>query len=387
MDERWIAEIWETQAFDHSALESLDLSVVYRGVPSDAGGPDYQDALLAGPDGSLIAGDVEFHVRSSDWTRHGHHLDPRYNGVALHVVWTSDTSTVRQDAQPIPTLELRTCCVLQPVQPALFQAPSLLPHSCVAAFRRCSTAELRARIIVGGMRRFDERAERFGVDMGILSPDQVVYTSLLEALGYASNRAAFRELAELAPIAWMRTLPADIRADALVAAAGLREELNSYTPARMAPDAWRLARIRPGNHPALRLRGIAEIINRVDGSLAGGISAAVRTANAPAELRAILVARDREHTFIGGGRADEIAVSAVLPFVAAAHPGDERARLLYSRYPSPPANRWTRFMVGLLSEGGHRFKPKTAPEHQGLHYLYHRFCRRERGGGCPVCDR
>jgi hypothetical protein len=125
----------------------------------------------------------------------------------------------------------------------------------------------------------------------------------------------------------------------------------------------------------------------MNNSLAEGLATAVMNARRPSDLRAALTAADDEVTFIGGGRADELAVSAVLPVVAALQPGADHARLLYQRYPSPPTNRWTRFMMALLSEGGHQFTPKNAPEHQGLHFLYHRFCRRERGIGCPVCER
>jgi hypothetical protein len=95
---------------------------------------------------------------------------------------------------------------------------------------------------------------------------------------------------------------------------------------------------------------------------------------------------EHEKTYIGAGRADEIAVSSVLPFVAAVRPEEPSARTLYERYPSPPANRWTRYMTSLIVDAGHEYKAKRAPEHQGLHYLYHRFCRRQRGDECPVCD-
>ena len=59
---------------------------------------------------------------------------------------------------------------------------------------------------------------------------------------------------------------------------------------------------------------------------------------------------------------------------------------LFERYPSPPANRWTRVMGDLFAKAGHQVKPRTAVEHQGIHHLYHGHCRLERRMGCPVCD-
>jgi hypothetical protein len=49
IDEALVVQIWERQAFDCAALAALGLHVVFRGVPSDAGGPDYQDVVFTSP--------------------------------------------------------------------------------------------------------------------------------------------------------------------------------------------------------------------------------------------------------------------------------------------------------------------------------------------------
>ena len=58
---------------------------LYPGRPAPGSGPDFQDALLITGAGELVRGDVEVHVRQSDWRSHGHHLDHRYGRVALHL--------------------------------------------------------------------------------------------------------------------------------------------------------------------------------------------------------------------------------------------------------------------------------------------------------------
>jgi len=60
--------------------------VVYPGRQSGGGGPDFVDSLLETESGDLLAGDVELHLDAPDWECHGHHADPNYNGVILHVV-------------------------------------------------------------------------------------------------------------------------------------------------------------------------------------------------------------------------------------------------------------------------------------------------------------
>lgn len=75
--------IWQTVA-------NRPLQVVSPGEwnTSDAG-PDFRNmALLV--DGRVLIGDGEFHRRSAEWQAHGHHLDPGYSNVVLHIVLEDD---------------------------------------------------------------------------------------------------------------------------------------------------------------------------------------------------------------------------------------------------------------------------------------------------------
>src|SRR5699024_9600487 len=69
-------------------------------------GPDFFNAKLKIAE-QLWAGNVEIHIKASDWYAHGHETDPAYDNVILHVVWENDTEIFRKDNSPIPTLELK----------------------------------------------------------------------------------------------------------------------------------------------------------------------------------------------------------------------------------------------------------------------------------------
>src|SRR5215210_6966042 len=110
--ERLVAWIWEQQAL-RGALPGDDgwqYQVVYRGRPWGERGPDFQGAILAREDGLLLRGDVEIHVRASDWRRHGHGRDPAYNRAVCQVVLWQDAARPirRQDGASIPTIEIVT---------------------------------------------------------------------------------------------------------------------------------------------------------------------------------------------------------------------------------------------------------------------------------------
>jgi Protein of unknown function (DUF2851) len=387
IDERTVVELWERQAFDHAPLENLELRVVFRGVPSDAGGPDYQDAVLSAGNRQLIAGDVEFHVRASDWMRHGHHADRRYNNVILHVVWTCDiTETRRQDGQIVPTLAVAGAKPFIEAGRLADTFDVLLPHPCIDSFGALSESELRRAIHRAGLLRFTERKECFMAEMEAVEPDQVAYSAILQALGYASNPDMFRRLAEIAPYAWLQSIPSRLWPHALLDAAGLGPRCRIAVPGRLSTSDWRLARLRPGNHPALRLVGAAQLLSSTGASLSECLRDNVLKADKPAQLARFLQVRFSDGSPIGAGRAKELSVSVVLPFVAALEPISEKPCALFSHHASPPRNKWTRLMENRFRAAGHRdFKTRGAIEHQGVHFLYHRFCRPERFGHCVCC--
>ena len=62
------------------------IRVIYPGRVGTTAGPDFRDAVFEEEGVGLVRGDVEVQVHQRDWDTHGHADDPRYNGVAMHVV-------------------------------------------------------------------------------------------------------------------------------------------------------------------------------------------------------------------------------------------------------------------------------------------------------------
>lgn len=383
IDERAVADAWERQAFDRSALAELGLTVLFRGLPSDAGGPDYQDAVLARDGRAIINGDIEFHVAASDWYAHGHHCDPHYDSVVLHVVWEGDRETVTSSGRTVPTLVLAGRATALPL---LQLGLPPLAHPCVASYSTLSPDTLSTAVHAAGMTRFRERTARFAADLTTVGVDQVIYSAILEALGYASNRSVFRSLADAAPYDWIMSLPPDMRRDALLRAAGFDSGSEIRPPVQLQTAAWRLTRLRPANHPVLRLSGMAVLLERLGPSMAASLERCLLDEDpGPRAAVDLITVRSGATYPLGSGRAVEILASAILPFLAALRPGDPRPEALYASLPAPPINRWTRAMLTLLGQAGHSCPVRSAPEHQGLHWLYHTHCRYERRARCPIC--
>lgn len=93
--ESQIIRIWQHELLNGARLVaegSEPIEIVYPGRNNDDQGADFRDAVIA-TRGKLIKGDIEVHVKSSDWHAHQHHRDPVYNRVVLHVVmWQKQNS-------------------------------------------------------------------------------------------------------------------------------------------------------------------------------------------------------------------------------------------------------------------------------------------------------
>ena len=82
------------------------IEVESTGIHNHLSGPDFFNAKLR-LNGQLWAGNVEIHIKSSDWYAHKHQDDSNYDNVILHVVWEDDISVYRKDGSQIPTLSLK----------------------------------------------------------------------------------------------------------------------------------------------------------------------------------------------------------------------------------------------------------------------------------------
>ena len=81
-----------------------EFEIVSYGNRNGASGPDFINAAISMA-GLKWYGNIEMHVRSSDWKKHGHHNDEAYDNVILHVVWIHDMDPT--DGKRYPFLSYR----------------------------------------------------------------------------------------------------------------------------------------------------------------------------------------------------------------------------------------------------------------------------------------
>ena len=109
MREDFLHYLWKYKKFAFAKAKTTSntsITIIKLGDHNHLAGPDFFNARLAIGDQEW-AGNVEIHIKSSDWYAHGHETDAAYNNVILHVVWEHDVDVYRSDNTPIPTLQLK----------------------------------------------------------------------------------------------------------------------------------------------------------------------------------------------------------------------------------------------------------------------------------------
>jgi Protein of unknown function (DUF2851) len=109
MKEDFLHYLWKFKKFDFSNLKTSngeELTILNSGQYTQLAGPDFFNAQVIIAN-QKWAGNVEIHLKSSDWYAHNHERDANYDSVILHVVWQHDTEIFRKDNSEIPVLELK----------------------------------------------------------------------------------------------------------------------------------------------------------------------------------------------------------------------------------------------------------------------------------------
>ena len=386
LSERALSLLWQRMSLAAQGLVTRDnqaVEVLYPGRASSQAGPDFRDAIIRTSQGQVIRGDVEIHLRPQEWESHGHHRDPHYNGVVLHVVlWPNEGANSTQESGMLaPVLAFK------PIP--LSACPSVQGPDPLLELRSLGDEELGRRLDLAGDERFLAKSQGFALELAREEGEEVLYRGIMEALGYANNRKPFLELAHRLPMKTLASLagePPSIRLLALKAlllgVAGLlspsedqelariRHRLPSITP--LSSSRWHLFRVRPGNHPRRRVSGVAHILERyIQRGLVRGLLPLVLQ-EAPTYLTRGLSAPP----FLGQSRAKDIVVNVVLPFFYA---WGEMVRdscvarsslQMYYRYPKLSENEITRELARLLFLQGRSPLINSARRHQGLIHLY-----------------
>lgn len=277
MKEEFLHYVWKHKLFDTSKLTTTNyssLNILNFGFHNHNTGPDFLNSKIE-LDGQVWFGNIEIHLKSSDWYAHYHEEDENYDAVILHVVWEHNADVYMKNNSPIPTLELKEYVdyeLTQKYHDLQYKVQQWIPcekeiHS-VGSFVLDNWFE----------RLFIERLERKSILIKQLLDDSnndweaVLFAMLAKNFGLKVNGDAFLNLAKSIPFTLLRKIQDDsVKLTALFfgQAGFLSEEIENgyhlslkkeyeylkhkHQLSPISKNHFQFFRMRPSNFPTIRI--------------------------------------------------------------------------------------------------------------------------------------
>ena len=421
MREDFLHYVWQHQYFDKADLRTAageEIQVLRPGHRNADAGPDFLNARLRLGEVEWN-GAVEIHLRASDWARHNHQTDLKYDQVILHVVGNHDADVARSNGSLIPALALqpRLMPELLARYEALVEAPTAAPLPCAPLLNLVPEITKTMMAERALLERVEAKADAVMALHQHLGQDWEA-TALMAAFGFQKNSEPLARLAKAVPLAVLRRHRHDQRQlEALLfVQAGfladndetkgddyiqdLRREYEflrhkyGLGPAALQVHEWNYLRLRPANFPPVRLGQLVGVLHArpalFDALLTAQSVAALTEffrAPAPAYWRAhFRPGRAGKVPALGKTSIDLLITNVVVPL-----------RVAYARHVGQPA--LVESSLALLNElpAEHNqytnvyetlgFTHRTAADSQGLLALHKSYCSPRRCLQCAIGSR
>ena len=208
MKEDFLHHVWQHKKFAVTKLQTTtgeSIQILNSGQFLQLAGPDFFNAQLV-IGNQKWAGNIEIHLKSSDWYLHQHEKDSAYDSVILHVVWEHDTPVFRENNTEIPTVELKKYVPLEEVH----KYQSLVATK---AWIYCENqiAQIPSFVFDHWLTRlYFERLERKSAEIEKLLSDSnndweaVLFCMLAKNFGLNTNGLAFLDMAKGIPFSVIR---------------------------------------------------------------------------------------------------------------------------------------------------------------------------------------
>ncbi|WP_194850892.1 DUF2851 family protein [Nonlabens antarcticus] len=286
MQEDFIHYLWKFKK-----LNGLDLkttagqSVVIKslGTHNHHSGPDFFNCRVEIA-GQAWAGNVEMHLRASDWYRHGHDDDPAYDNVILHVVWKHDAEITRRSEIDIPVLEVAKYVSDE----LIISYTSLFAHknnqfiNCEKSIANIDTFLRDMWLEKVFIQRLEKRYDRIMSSLDVNNNDweATFFQMLMRSFGTKVNADAFEQIATSMNQSVLRKLAHDAfqLESVLMGQSGLLDTIHedryfqnlkkeyAFAKAKYQLDPiltkLKFFRLRPANYPTVRLSQLAMLYQR-----------------------------------------------------------------------------------------------------------------------------
>lgn len=285
MKEAFLHQIWKLKRFSHQKLSLTNgckLEILNPGWLNHESGPDFFNGSIR-IDGIQWNGNIEIHIKSSDWYAHKHELDKAYNNVILHVVYEHDQD-VKIDNECIPTLELKPILDQHEWSTYLKFINSPLQIPCEKSIQFIDAIHIQEQVQRMFVQRLERKAEMLLLRLKEINNNQqqLLYEEIAKIFGSKVNALPFLELTQRLPLSILLREQIKRRITLTLGVAGFLEEQmedlyfqslkeewkflkNKYNLNPMDKLAWKFFGVRPQSYPPFKLVQFAVFLNELIG--------------------------------------------------------------------------------------------------------------------------
>lgn len=272
----WQHRFWKSPTMTTS--DGQKITILDPGWLNHNAGPDFFNAKII-LDGKEWVGNIEVHIKASDWYRHGHHLDSAYNSVILHVVDTDDMKVANAKGQILPQLVIKCDSEVTALYNKLLTAGTL-NLVCSDSIAGIPDIYINNWIDSLAYERIYNKSERFSHYLKITGNDyeQALFIAVARALGFGRNNDIFERIAISIPLKIIgRHSDSPVTVESIVFGQAQLIPVDATTPyiaelkreydfmahkfGLIPPNDinWNFGRIRPQNMPYRRLAALAHM--------------------------------------------------------------------------------------------------------------------------------
>jgi hypothetical protein len=285
MNEDFISYIWKYKLFSREALRTFDgkaLEIIDTGQHNRNSGPDFFAAKIK-ISGIIWVGNVEIHIKTSDWLKHHHENDKAYDNVILHVVYENDMELKRNDGSVIHALELKNKFDEQ----LWWRYEQLISNRhripCEKQLSKVDSFIVESWLNRLAVERLEDKANlvTHRLIQNKYHWDNTFYEFLARSFGFKINELPFEILAKNTPQQlFSKHKNNHIQIEALLfgQAGMLDKDFNDEYPGLLKKEylflknkyrlrsidkhLWKFSRIRPQNFPTIRLAQFATLVHQ-----------------------------------------------------------------------------------------------------------------------------
>jgi hypothetical protein len=257
-------------------LELIDVGRLNRDS-----GPDFFEARIQ-IDALLWVGNVEIHIKSSDWYKHHHEVDSAYNNVILHVVLENDADVILSDGRLLACLELKIPDQYLRRYQSLMSSQSWIPCQVdIPKLNNFFVNHWLDRMLLERLeRKADEIKQMYHQNAG--SWEETFYQLLARYFGMKVNADPFEQLTRSVPLKILAKhknsllqLEAILFGQAGFLDDSILEDLyysdlqreyrflkSKFKLKPIEKKRWKFMRIHPVNFPTVRIAQFANLINQ-----------------------------------------------------------------------------------------------------------------------------